>query len=87
MVGEPINSKVFFSGIPNDAAGPVADSVTPTLMSAVASAQKKNAAPAAQRNSDFIHSSLEALSGHLASLHHAPRAAAILAPAVRGVNA
>ena len=28
------SSKVFFSGMPSDAAGPVADSVTPTLMSA-----------------------------------------------------
>ncbi len=30
------SSKVFFSGMPSDAAGPVADSVTPTLMSACA---------------------------------------------------
>ena len=32
------SSKVFFSGMPSDAAGPVADSVTPTLMSAQAGA-------------------------------------------------
>ena len=32
------SSKVFFSGMPSDAAGPVADSVTPTLMSACAGA-------------------------------------------------
>ena len=29
---------MFFSGMPSDAAGPVADSVTPTLMSAHAGA-------------------------------------------------
>src|ERR1700712_4304121 len=31
-----IRAMVFFSGMPSDAAGPVADSVTPTLMSACA---------------------------------------------------
>ncbi len=31
-----ISEKVFFSGMPSDAAGPVADTVTPTLMSAQA---------------------------------------------------
>ena len=36
MVGEPIISIVFFSGMPSDAAGPVAESVTPMLMSAMA---------------------------------------------------
>ena len=36
IVGEPIISSVFFSGMPSDAAGPVAESVTPMLMSAMA---------------------------------------------------
>ena len=36
IVGEPIISIVFFSGMPSDAAGPVAESVTPMLMSAMA---------------------------------------------------
>ena len=30
ITGEPISSNVFFSGMPSEAAGPVADSVTPT---------------------------------------------------------
>ena len=36
------SAKVFFSGMPSDAAGPVADTLTPTVMSA-------RAAPAAHR--------------------------------------
>jgi hypothetical protein len=45
------NSNVFFSGIPSDAAGPVAESVTPTLMSANAGmAMATSAAPSAGRN-------------------------------------
>src|SRR6266568_3527760 len=45
--GAPIISKVFFSGIPSEAAGPVADNVTPTLMSAPAgpASASTNAAP------------------------------------------
>ena len=35
---------VFFSGMPSDAAGPVAESVTPTLMSAQADMEKPVAA-------------------------------------------
>ena len=31
-----ISEKVFFSGMPSEAAGPVAETVTPTLMSACA---------------------------------------------------
>src|SRR6516164_4539236 len=42
---------VFFSGMPSDAAGPVADSVTPTLMSASAPpAASANAAATRARN-------------------------------------
>ncbi len=41
------SSNVFFSGMPSDAAGPVADSVTPTLMSACAGAAMTSAAASA----------------------------------------
>jgi len=42
-------SNVFFSGIPSDAAGPVAETVTPTLISAsaVAATPNENAAASA----------------------------------------
>ena len=40
------SSMVFFSGMPSEAAGPVADSVTPTLMSAQAPARDASAASA-----------------------------------------
>ena len=42
------SSNVFFSGMPSEAAGPVADSVTPTLMSACAGP----AAPATAERGD-----------------------------------
>src|SRR5450631_2352397 len=54
MVGEPSISKVFFSGIPSDAAGPVADRVTPTLISAAAMAQYDSAAAATYECNDFM---------------------------------
>ena len=40
-------SIVFFSGMPSDAAGPVADSVTPMLMSASAAFEAASAAASA----------------------------------------
>ncbi len=39
-----ISAIVFFSGMPSEAAGPVADSVTPTLTSATADCAAKSAA-------------------------------------------
>ncbi len=39
-----ISAIVFFSGMPREAAGPVADTVTPTLMSAWASAEASSIA-------------------------------------------
>src|ERR1019366_8194567 len=50
IVGEPIISIVFFSGMPSDAAGPVAESVTPILMSAAAMPALSSAVKA---NTDF----------------------------------
>jgi len=44
---------VFFSGMPNDAAGPVADSVTPTLISAQATPQAASVASPRARP-DFL---------------------------------
>ena len=43
------SSKVFFSGMPSDAAGPVADSVTPTLMSACAAPALRASAASERR--------------------------------------
>jgi hypothetical protein len=54
------NAIVFFSGIPNDAAGPVADKVTPILTSAKAceltteETLATNTAVEIQRKTDFI---------------------------------
>jgi hypothetical protein len=49
-----ISAIVFFSGIPSDAAGPVADTVTPTLMSARASVLESSAAARATGLRNFI---------------------------------
>jgi len=54
------NAIVFFSGMPSDAAGPVADTVTPILMSANAcvlidtDALVTSMAAEIQRNANFI---------------------------------
>ena len=45
------SSNVFFSGMPSEAAGPVADSVTPTLISAM---RRKGATPQAATASAAI---------------------------------
>ena len=49
------SSNVFFSGMPSDAAGPVADSVTPTLMSACAdtATRRRQASAAASAGSSL----------------------------------
>jgi hypothetical protein len=54
IVGVPSISIVFFSGMPSDAAGPVADSVTPTLISAQATPQAAIAASPRARPDFFI---------------------------------
>ena len=47
------SSNVFFSGMPSDAAGPVAEMVTPTLISASAGAATASTTAAASARSDF----------------------------------
>ncbi len=49
------SAMVFFSGMPSEAAGPVADSVTPTLMSAQAAVQPSVMAAA---SSAFLFASM-----------------------------
>ena len=43
-----ISAIVFFSGMPSEAAGPVADRLTPTLMSACAAPAASSAAASAR---------------------------------------
>jgi hypothetical protein len=49
-----IMATVFFSGMPSEAAGPVADSVTPTLMSACARLKASRLARPQQRRKDGL---------------------------------
>ena len=53
-----ISAIVFFSGMPSEAAGPVADTVTPTLMSASAKVLASIAAASATGFKNFMLSLL-----------------------------
>ena len=48
------NAIVFFSGMPSEAAGPVADSVTPTLISAWAEVTVISTAVSSSERGNFI---------------------------------
>src|ERR1700674_902181 len=52
-----MSAKVFFSGMPSEAAGPVADKLTPTVMSARTIVAAHRAADAASSDSFFIRDS------------------------------